>query len=441
MTVRGFTTRTAIAVVIANMIGTGVFTSLGFQLLEIDSGFALLSLWVLGGITALSGALSYAELGAAIPRSGGEYRFLAEIYHPAAGFVSGWVSASIGFAAPVALAAMTFAAYINASLPYFGEPLPEKPIAVTLIVVLAILHTLSHRSSGITQGLFTSLKVLLILVFCIAAITLTKQLQPISFAYARTDNAVLLSGSFAVALIYVNYAYTGWNAATYFSGELSKPTKTLPRVLLTGTAVVTLIYVALNAVFLKVAPADAMRGELEIGFIVARYAFGDIWAQYTGLILAALLISTVSAMTLAGPRVLSAIGRDYRLFRVLGHTGASGLPWIAIAIQSALAIVFVMTASFEAILVFSGFILGLNSLATVLALYVDRWRYPHRDRPFTVPAYPFTPAVYVLLMSFTLLYTGLQRPQEAGFALLIIITGLLVYAASAAKERRKQLKE
>ena len=132
------------------MIGTGVFTSLGFQLLEIRSPFALLLLWGVGGITALCGALSYAELGAALPRSGGEYNFLTRIYHPGAGFISGWVSATVGFAAPTALAALTFSSYLSSVFPV----LSPVWLASALIIALTIFHCRSHRSSGLTQSFF-----------------------------------------------------------------------------------------------------------------------------------------------------------------------------------------------------------------------------------------------------------------------------------------------
>ncbi|MBT8103999.1 MAG: amino acid permease, partial [Woeseiaceae bacterium] len=265
-----FTTVTA--VVIANMVGTGVFTSLGFQLLEIRSGFALLALWAVGGIAALCGAMTYAELGAALPRSGGEYNFLARIFHPAAGFVSGWVSATIGFAGPCALAAMTFAAYATSVFGIGDSPWLRPALAAGLVIALGLAHASNHRTSGGTQVVFTVLKVVVIVVFCVTALSFVGEPQPISFLPQAGDAGELLSAEFAVALIYVSYAYTGWNAATYLSSELENPRRTLPMILFSGTLVVTLLYLALNYVFLSVAPVDAMRGEVEVGYIAARSA-------------------------------------------------------------------------------------------------------------------------------------------------------------------------
>ncbi|TNF81149.1 MAG: amino acid permease, partial [Gammaproteobacteria bacterium] len=293
------------AVVVANMIGTGVFTSLGYQLLDIQSGFVLLLLWVVGGITALCGALTYAELGSALPRSGGEYNFLTEIYHPAAGFVSGWVSATIGFAAPTALAAITFGEYLQAVFP----SLSPTWLAIGLVVVLTAVHASTHRSSGGVQRAFTVLKVLLILMFCLAAWMWVEAPQKdMRFLPGADDLTVTLSGAFAVALIFVNYAYTGWNAATYLTSELESPERHLSNVLIRGTLIVMVLYVLLNFTFLYVAPASEMAGQLEIGYIAARHVFGATGADVMGVVLALLLISTVSAMVMAGPRVLQVIG-------------------------------------------------------------------------------------------------------------------------------------
>ena len=345
-----FSARTAVAVVIANMVGTGVFTSLGFQLLEIQSGFVILMLWLVGGITALCGALSYAELGASLPRSGGEYHFLSEIYHPGVGFVAGWISATIGFAAPTALAAITFGTYLASVLP----DLPPRWPATALIVVLAAVHSTTHRTSGGTQRAFTYLKVVLIAAFCLLGWTLADAPRDIAFLPAAGDGALIASGAFAVALIYVNYAYAGWNAATYVIDELDRPGRNLSRILLTGTAIVMVLYLLLNYTFLYVAPIDALAGKLEIGYVAARFVFGDTGAAIMGVALALLLVSTVSAMTLAGPRVLSVIGQDFNVLRFLSRTNAHDVPVVAIGLQSALAVTLVLTATFESILVFAG---------------------------------------------------------------------------------------
>ncbi len=426
---------TVTAVVIANMVGTGVFTSLGFQLLDIRSGFVLLMLWAVGGLAALCGAMTYAELGAAMPRSGGEYNFLTRIYHPAAGFVSGWVSATIGFAGPVALAAMTFAAYTTTLFSAEINPLFERLLAATLLIALTLVHATNRRNSGGIQLVFTLLKVGVIVIFCAATLFIVDTPQPVNFFPATGDGALLTSGEFAVALIYVSFAYTGWNAATYLSSELEDPQRTLPWILITGTAVVMTLYVALNFVFLYAASMDAMVGEVEIGFIAAESAFGEFGGRFTGLVLALLLVSTVSAMTMAGPRVIQVIGEDFPALALLGKKNQSDIPANAILLQSAVAMLFIFSSTFESILVFAGFTLALNSFATVLGIFVLRWKQPKLERPYRTFLYPLPPLLYLALTGWTLWFVLQSRPVEGLFGIGIIGSGLLLYFISAHKAK------
>jgi len=408
------------------MIGTGVFTSLGFQLLDIQSTPVLMMLWVVGGFSALCGALSYAELGAALPRSGGEYHFLTEIYHPCAGFISGWVSATVGFAAPTALAALTFGSYLNSS----GLSIDPIWLATAAIITLTAAHCTTRARSGTTQTGFTALKILLILGFSVAALTLGHGVSQVEIVWTDDATVALGSGAFAVSLIYVNYAYSGWNAATYISGELSSPQRSLPWVLGISTTLVAALYCLLNFVFLSVAPIEAMAGKVEVGVIAAEYAFGSTTGALMGALLALLLISTISAMILAGPRVLHRIGQDYPSFAWLARENKDAIPVVAIIVQSGTALLFLWSASFEQILIFSGATMALNTFATVLGLFILRWREPNLPRPFRVTLYPFTPLVFLGITSWTLIYIVMQRPIEALITAGILLSGGLLYFIS-----------
>lgn len=430
MSIKKFKFTTVTAVVIANMIGTGVFTSLGFQLLDIQSGFVIVMLWAVGGLIALCGAMTYAELGAAMPRSGGEYNFLSRIYHPAIGFTSGWTSATIGFAGPTALAAMTFAAYATSIIPDGTSVWIEKALATGLVMILMFVHGGSRRTSGTLQVFFTLLKVGVIVLFCFAALVLVDSPQPVSFVPVAGDGALLTSGAFAVSLIYVSYAFTGWNAATYLSSELDDPQRTLPGILLAGTLIVTVLYVALNAIFLYSAPIESMVGEIEVGLIAATSVFGGLGGKVAGLVFASLLISTVSAMTISGPRVLQVIGEDFTALRFLAGKNEDGIPSRAIYVQSALSIVFILTSSFESVLVFAGFTLALNSFATVLGVFVLRARQPNLPRPYRTFLYPLPPLIYLMLTGWTLSFVLLNRPVEGLFGIGVVGSGLLFYAIS-----------
>ncbi|MEY2438791.1 MAG: basic amino acid/polyamine antiporter, family, partial [Verrucomicrobiota bacterium] len=228
---------TASAIVVANIIGTGVFTSLGFQLPQIHSGFVLLLLWVVGGLVALCGALCYSELSAALPRSGGEYHFLSRIYHPALGFMAGFVSATVGFAAPIALAAMAFAKYFQGVFG-FGSPLL---LSFAVVWAVALVHLVGLRTGSTFQNLSTLIKLVLIAAL-IGAGLLIQTKQPISFLPQAQDTLSIFGPAFAVALVYVMYSYSGWNAAVYITEEIKQPGKNVPRALLFGTGAVIVVY-------------------------------------------------------------------------------------------------------------------------------------------------------------------------------------------------------
>ena len=422
-----YTAATATSIVIANMVGTGVFTSLGFQLVDIDAAPVILLLWVIGGIVALCGALCYAELGAALPRSGGEYNFLSCIYHPGVGFVGGWVSATVGFAAPTALAAITAATYFGAVVPQA----PVKLVAAGLLLLVTAVHVGSRRSGGGFQLGFTALKVLLILLFVAFAFWQAPELQSVRWAPMASDAVLVGSAGFAVALIYVNYAYTGWNAATYLVGEVADANRKLPRILLVGTVVVASLYLLLHVMFLSVAPMDAMRGKLEIGYVVAESAFGEAGSALVGLMLAILLVSTVSAMVLAGPRVLQVVGQDFAALRLLARENRHGVPHIAICVQTAVSLLLIVTSTFEVILVFSSFVLALNTLLAVVGVFVLRVRQPELARPFRIPLYPWPALIYIAITVWTLVFVALSRPVEALFAAGLVGAGICMYWMSA----------
>ena len=413
---------TATSIVIANMIGTGVFTSLGFQLVDIRSAPVILLLWIIGGVLALCGALAYAELGSALPRSGGEYNFLGRIYHPAAGFISGWISSTIGFAAPTALAAITSATYFESVYPGLSVPL----LGAGLVIAVGAMHLGTRRSSGSFQFGVTVIKVFCITVFMIMAVAWVEAPQDIRWLPVSGDLNLAFSGGFAIALIFVNYAYTGWNAATYLSDEVDDAARNLPRILLVGTGSVTVIYVLLHIVFLYVAPMEAMAGQLEVGYIVADFAFGAVGSSIVGLMLSVLLISTISAMVLAGPRALQAIGQDYQPLGFLARENRHGIPHRAILFQVTVTVALVLTSTFEAILVFAGFTLALNTLLAVCGVVILRRRGVGATG-FQMPLYPLPVVIFAGFTLWTSAYVVWLRPQEALMSAVLILGGWLFY--------------
>jgi len=419
----GVSTVVATAIVVADMVGVGVFTSLGFQINDVSSGFSLLLLWVVGGVVALCGVFAYAELGAMFPRSSGEYNFLARAYHPAAGFVAGFVSATVGFAAPVALAAMAFGQYAQAVVP--GAPALALGLGVTWLV--SLVQLLGVRHSATFQLIATVVKVALIAAFLIAGFAIGTP-QPISFAPRLADFSHILSPSFAIALVFVMYAFSGWNAATYITGELRAPERSLPRALLAGTLIVTVLYVALNAVFLATTPLAAMAGQLDVARIAGAAIFGDTGGRIVAAMICLGLVSSISAMMWIGPRVTMTMGEDVPALRRFSQRSAAGAPRAAILFQLAVATLLLATSSFEAVLDFIQFALLACAFFTVLAVIKLRITRPDLPRPYRAWGYPVTPLVFLTVTAFMMLYLVAERPLQSLLSVLILLAGLAVYA-------------
>ncbi|GAB2964521.1 amino acid permease [Hymenobacter coalescens] len=412
---------TGVAIVVANMVGTGVFTSLGFQVLSIRSGFALLMLWLVGGIIAVCGALCYGELAAALPRSGGEYHYLSRIYHPAVGFLSGWVSATVGFAAPTALAAIALGRYAASVWPEVHANL----LSLAVVVAITGVHLISNRAGSRFQVIVTVLKVALLILFVGAG--LLAEAQPLRFVAATADWQQVLSPAFAVSLIYVSYAYSGWNAAVYMAGEVEQPQRNLPRILLVGTLTVVVLYVVLNYVFLRTTPLDTLAGQLEIGFLAANQIFGVAVGQLMGVIIALLLVSTVSSMVFAGPRIIQTMGEDLPALRWLARRSRRGLPVRATLFQALLTLLFIVSGTFEQVLVYAGFVLNLFTFLTVLGLFVLRYRQPELARPYRTWGYPFTPLLFLALNGWTLVFLLRDQPLQSLLGLGTVLSGLVIY--------------
>lgn len=411
---------TATGIVIANIIGTGVFTSLGFQLADIHSVFALLMLWVVGGIVALCGALCYGELAAALPRSGGEYHFLSRIYHPSLGFMAGIVSATVGFAAPIALAAMAFGKYF-AGIGGFGSPLLLSFVVVWLV---GLFHISNLRLGSVFQNVWTMVKLLLILVLIVAACFAAQ--QPITFAPQPGDTMSILSGAFAVSLIYVMYAYSGWNASAYISEEIAQPEKNVPRSLLLGTIVVIVAYTALNATFLAAAPQSEMRGQLEVGLIAGKHIFGENGGRVVGAIICLGLIATISSMTWLGPRVMMTMGQDHPRLGFLARRTQREAPVNAALVQFVMVNAMLLTNSFESVVVYLGLSLLLCALLTVVGVIVLRLKAPQLPRPYRVTFYPVPPLIFMAVTIWMIIYLLRTRPTESlcGIATMLAAFGL-----------------
>jgi APA family basic amino acid/polyamine antiporter len=412
---------TATCLVVANMIGTGVFTSVGFQLAGGLTPFPILMLWLVGGICAFCGGVAYAELAAALPRSGGEYHFLARIYHPSVGFLAGWVSLTAGFAAPVALAAIAFGKYLQGVWP--GLSAPWLADGAVLAVTALLLAT--PRLRVIFQDGATSLKGALLVIFIVfgwAAAGEGSSLRP-----QPGDGAQLLSGDFAVSLVFVMYAYAGWNASAYLAGEVRNPARNVPLSMALGTIVVGVLYLAINAVFLYLAPAAELRGQTEVGLIAGQHAFGPHGGRAVALLIAVGLLSNMGAMQWIGPRVMVAMGQDHPALRPLSGLNRRGLPLAATLAQTALVFLLMKTGSFQDVLTYVQVTITFCSFLTVLGVFILRWREPELPRPIRAWGYPVTPLIFLLVNGWMMAHAFVQNPLASGKGLATIVCGWLVY--------------
>jgi APA family basic amino acid/polyamine antiporter len=386
-TPRRLTLLTGTMLVVASMIGTGVFTTTGFLIRDLSSTGAVLTAWIAGGLQALLGALCYAELGAALPRNGGEYQLLGRIYHPALGFVAGVTSLVVGFAAPIAACAIAFGQYAGRALP--GAP--PLPSALVLLVALAGLHAARIELGSRWQDGLTIAKLVLIAGFCAAGFAAMGE-APAEDPQATV--AAVTRPAFAVGLVFVSFAYSGWNAAAYIAGELVDPARNLPRALFAGTALVALLYTALNVVFLSAAPAAELSGVVEVGHVAAVSLFGETAGRALSMLIALGLISTTGALIMTGARVAEEMGRDEPRLAFLGHRreglGPARAVWLLTLVAAAMA----LTATFDALLSYVGVTLSLGTALTALGVLVLRRREPHLPRPYRCLGYPLTPLIF-----------------------------------------------
>jgi APA family basic amino acid/polyamine antiporter len=413
---------TAVSLVIANMVGTGVFTSLGFQLYEIRSPFAIVCLWLVGGIIALCGALTYGEIGVVLPRSGGEYNYLSKLYHPLFGFLSGWVSVTVGFAAPVALAAMALGNYVNKIFP----GLNSIGLALIVVGIITVIHATNLKLGSGFQRIFTLLKVLVIVFFIIAGFC-TEPDHVTSVLPQAGSWKEIFSGSFAISLIYVSYAYSGWNAASYLAGEIEEPRRNLPRSLLFGTLVVMVLYVLLNFIFMYTVPTDKLTGYVEVGYLSAVAIFGAKIGNMMGLVIALLLVSSISAMIMAGPRITKTMGEDLHFLRFLSRTNKNQVPFVAVIMQSLITVVLILTAQFESVLTFIGFSLNLFTFFTVMGIFIVRRRKMSMESGYKTFGYPVIPVLYLALNLWIMYYVMKEKPVESLYGLLNVALGAIVW--------------
>jgi len=428
---------TLAALVVANMIGAGVFTTSGFALGELGSPYRVLAAWMIGGLVALSGALSYGALCRLHPESGGEYLYLSRAIHPSVGFIAGWVSLLAGFTGAIAYAALTFSAY---ALGTSASPLASNVVATIVILAAVLMHAPGVGSGAWIQNAAVALKLFLLLGFCAFAVlgpgisSWSGLAQMQNGAYPIPPFSI---ATFALSLTWISFSFLGFNAAVYLAGEVPFARDQIPRALVLGTMLTTLIYILLNAVFVLVPTFDAAAFQEDVAVVAAQAVGGDAIAAIVRGVVSLALFTSVSAMVMVGPRVYAKMADDGLLPQRLRFGGET--PVAAILMQGAFAAVVVWITGLRELLSYLGFTLGLSTAATVAALFVIVRQNPGQARD--LPGYPWAPIVFV---TSTLLFATLAatvNPWEMLAALVTIASGGLLYLITRGRWHRNDQSE
>ncbi len=419
--------RTALALVVANMVGTGVFTSLGFQLADVQNTWSIIILWVLGGVLALIGAFTYAELGTHFKESGGDYIYLSRIFHPFAGYLYAWISLTVGFSAPIAIAAMAMTKYLAP----LGFEYISDWLGIAVILLLSGVHSFSVRQSGTFQDITTLLKVL----FVLALIVLGFYFLPTgetALSFGQSWQSEIFLPGFAVSLIYVTYAYTGWNSAAYIVDEINLPKKNLPKALIGGTLLVTVLYILLQFVFLKHANLAQLTGKVEVATIAFGSLFGKNGATWVSIFIALQLVATISGYLWVGSRIIYAMASEHSLWKSIAVKNTSGIPLRALWLQTAISIGLTLTGSFEQVLLYASFALQLMSTLTIASLLFLKRKEGHFKSPFR----PYPQLIYIGFSCWVLGYMLFERPYESFIGLGIVALGAVTYFVNGIVEGR-----
>ena len=422
--------------VIANMIGTGIFTSLGYQVIPggIPDPFVILIIWLVGGIISLCGATVYGEVATSIPKSGGEYTFLTQLYHPLLGFISGWISITIGFSAAIAGLSIATGEYF---LPILGMENTEavlgipivKLIGCVVIVAVALVQLRGVKVGGMVQNYMTYIKLTLVAVFLVLPFFFGSEATTsgISFAPSEGSMDMIFSLSFAGSLVWVMFAYSGWNASSYIVGNLDNPKRNLPFSLMVGTLIVAVLYILLNTVFMYVATFDELAFQVDLGNVVSTKLLGNSIGLIFSGVFSLALISGLNAMFIAGPRVAQQMGKDHVVFKVLGKESKSGAPRAAILTMMVISIILVFIFSFADLIKFTGFTLSIFALLTVVGVFILRKRGNQGENVVKAWAYPLSPIIFIALTVWMILYFAIEQPIVILWFFFIVAPAVIIY--------------
>jgi APA family basic amino acid/polyamine antiporter len=433
----------ATALVISNMVGTGIFATTGFMAGDLGSAGLILACWSVGALFAFAGALSYSELGINFPSSGGEYVYLTEAFGPEWGFMTGWVSFFAGFSAPIAATALAFADYLGHVIPLLSAEHPGVMLgsgtlslrlggmqiaASALIAAFTLLNCFGVGRTAKVQNVLTTTKLVMIAVFVLAGFAIGKGSWEHFAQTAVRTSKVSLPTQFAISLLWVMFGYSGWNAATYIAEEVRRPARTLPAALAAGTAIVAALYLALNAVFIYSTPLESMKGEIAIGSLSAENLFGPQIASVFSVLMALALASTVNAEVTIGPRVYYAMAKNRAFFASAASVHPRWhSPVRAIVSQGICAMLMTFTP-FRELILYIGMSLTLFSVLSVASIFVFRRKRAGWQKLKALDfGWPLIPASYIAVGTCMMIYGIVQQPRASLTAFATVGVGAIVY--------------
>ncbi|MBM3737084.1 MAG: amino acid permease [Acidobacteria bacterium] len=432
----------AAALVVSNMIGTMIFTSLGFQAGDLGSPGLILLLWVVGAVCALAGAFCYSELGVNFPSSGGEYVYLTRAFGPSWGFMTGWVSFFAGFSGPIAGSALAFSAYLSHFWPSLSK---DKPItsfgpqwftieiggaqlaAAALILGFTVINCIGVRPTAALQNVLTGTKVAVVLGFIILGLGFgTGSWSNFSQDAVRTSTLPVES-QFAVSLFWVYVGYSGWNAATYIAEEIRQPVRTLPLALTIGTVIVAVLYLLLNVTYIYSTPLESMKGQMAVGRVAALNLFGPAAAGIFAGLMAISLMSTVNAMVTIGPRVYYAMAKNGAFPEAAARVHPRFLtPTFAIVCQGICAALMTLTP-FPDLVLYIAVLLNAFASMAVGSLIVLRKRPGWQKLPVVSFGFPLVPLTFIAVGVWMTVFGVTVNPRVTFAALATVAAGAIYY--------------
>lgn len=418
-------------IVIANMIGAGIFTTSGLLIADLKSPMLMLGLWFVGSIIAFAGAMCYGEIGASIPKAGGEYAILSTLYTNKLGFLSGWISFVVGFSAPIAASSIGFSEYLFRAIPSMFEVSGigidgmKKGYSILIILIFTLVHLRGMDFGAKVQNYLTLLKVLLVVGLILFGFFLGNG----DFAHLETsDTTPVFTANWktiGLSLMWIMFAFSGWNASVYIGSEIKKPKRNIPLSLLLGTGIVSILYLLLNLLFIYAMPASEMEGVIAVGGLAIGKLFGAEYESIFSLLVAFALFSSISAFIILGPRVYFAMARDGHFFKFASKVHAKyQVPTYSIVFQGVISVIIILSGTFDQILTYMGFSLGIFPIITVIGLFKLRMK---KLSVLKLPGYPITPAIYILAGVTMLTLSFMERPLESSIAILTILAGIPAY--------------